>query len=96
MRAAASAAVAQGIGRRCKFAAGRFRRNRKGLFVYRRERGLFLDRKVSLVRGWIGRERGSPALLRMSEKSFMVALLGSTPKERVKSFVARSIVKEVS
>lgn len=35
---------------------------------------------------------GLPALLRMSEKSFRVALFGSTPKEREKSLVARSIM----
>lgn len=34
-----------------------------------------------------------PALLRMSEKSFNVALLGSTPSVSEKSFVAISILK---
>lgn len=39
-----------------------------------------------------GKGRGLPALFRMSEKSFNVALLGSTPNESVKSFVARSML----
>lgn len=39
-------------------------------------------------------ERERTALFRMSEKSFRVALLGSTPKEREKSLVARSIAKK--
>lgn len=43
--------------------------------------------------GWSGGDgRALPALLRISANSFRVALLGSTPKERENSFVARSIV----
>lgn len=34
-----------------------------------------------------------PALLKISESSLRLSLLGSTPKEREKSFVARSILK---
>lgn len=34
-----------------------------------------------------------PALLRISEKSLSVALLGSTPNESEKSFVARSMLE---
>lgn len=34
-----------------------------------------------------------PALFRISEKSLSVALFGSTPREREKSFVARSILE---
>lgn len=34
-----------------------------------------------------------PALFKMSESSLRLSLLGSTPKEREKSFVARSMLK---
>ena len=34
-----------------------------------------------------------PALFKMSERSLRLSLLGSTPKEREKSFVARSMLK---
>lgn len=33
-----------------------------------------------------------PALFKMSERSLRLSLLGSTPKEREKSFVARSML----
>lgn len=34
-----------------------------------------------------------PALFKMSESSLRLSLLGSTPKEREKSFVARSMLE---
>lgn len=34
-----------------------------------------------------------PALFKMSERSLRLSLLGSTPKEREKSFVARSMLQ---
>lgn len=90
--------------RRRMFAFGRYLHTGRVLFACRKGRGLF-GMSVSLgFRIEPGRANSTgradwvvlPALFRMSEKSFRVALLGSTPKEREKSLVARSITKRLA